>query len=628
MNRCSTAARSRIQATAASQRPVTPDQPAQAGQQPAAAATLLPPSERVTASVPPEPLVLPGPELSLWSDPLLLLILQHLEFSDLVRASLVSHQWHRLASTCELRSRTFLHQYSIAHRHKLDPVLSDNHVKQFLLPWCMFWPAGRYNDELVSLASRSKPFHQLFYPLVRALVCAAHFSIDRRDSALLQTGETSTGVAISPNGMYLSSWANPMTGSHTRIDLWLLGTHGFRSLLTTTHDSFLLGLSFTADSDRLLAVTSTQILEWSVDACTAPPARRELLPPVPTQCSLVTSADSGHKAFLADDNVHIFSRPEPCSGDWNRTLFLNRTDSPELWSQHKLLVFSPDSQHLLLITGRKLWPHFWTGEHWQLLPLHYSDAQAVDDAPVFFAATFSPDCRTLVTFSLMQDVYLWQRLSPGTWTLCTRLSIPGIDFVQARPYNFSHIFSPDGQHLALPTKSGIDILRPADRPPHWTLHTRLTPRPSHVAATDDSDEWRCVYYPAFSPTGAALLAVVNRGVQLWRYNTASGWQSAAWIDRDQWRPCRFAWSPDGFHCALALGDKGQISVWGPAPRGRYVCKLHFTQGAQVRWLFFTPDATRLLVVSATQGQDTSLAADASWFTSRLTLLPLFPGARQ
>ncbi len=83
------------------------------------------------------------------------------------------------------------------------------------------------------------------------------------------------------------------------------------------------------------------------------------------------------------------------------------------------------------------------------------------------------------------------------------------------------------------------------------------------------------------------------------------WVAVSWMENsDITQKMRFAFAPDGYHCATAMGAGGDVRVQGPAPAepgGRdrdYVTKLEFAAGRPVEQLLFAPDATRLLVSCA------------------------------
>ena len=189
---------------------------------------------------------------------------------------------------------------------------------------------------------------------------------------------------------------------------------------------------------------------------------------------------------------------------------------------------------------------------------------------------------------------------------------------------FTAVFSPDGQLLAFPDKgarsSCLRVLSTAAS----EVGKEPVVLPLEAGAGNSDGRPRLLRSAQFSANGHHLVATDNIGAHIWQNDPARGWVIAARIDNPVGGPIQAAFSPDGYHCALAMGERSSISVWGAyysAGPVHWVQKLSLDWDGSVEKVLFTPDGSRLLITYSRHEQP-----GAGQSSLKLACLPLVPEA--
>ncbi len=161
-------------------------------------------------------------------------------------------------------------------------------------------------------------------------------------------------------------------------------------------------------------------------------------------------------------------------------------------------------------------------------------------------------------------------------------------------------FNPNDHELIFPHRQNLDYaqLRVLSTiGPHVSVTHKCPGRTQGLPAS-----YGLLLALRFSVTDRYLAALYRISVHIWRRDCLAGWTLVAQtqsFNNSLAKLTAFAFSPDGYHCALAHGSLGEVSVWGPANKGRaYTRKMYRRPENTVRRLLFTPDASQLVMVGA------------------------------
>lgn len=574
------------------------------------------------------------PLFSRWPDWLLLLVLRHLQPTDLARAGRVCRQWHRLACDPHLQACCFMNLYPVWHRQRLERALDAGYMRHCLT----FWSgraAGKSAQPRVRpvCLDRSQSARTLFFTRMRQMLDTSRFSVDDCRSVFFRQFMPFQ-VQCSPDGRYLAVCGPQlMHGSGvSQWRLWRLEDVTLSPVLVeksrASGGGLWPALTFSADSHRLHGRPYARLygLDNEGHLLSAPCDSAASLKPVLTRTPLCPgpvlaaqfSPDGQCLAVVSQGEILLFAAPVSAnlSANWQRVWVWqpSRHGVPVLMAcseedDRPVLVFSGDSQHLMVILpGGDVRLASRSDSGWQEQELgHAPEAPVECRAPGGAVLDASGQWLALAVPVLPQSAVARARVTlyrfgqgegwqPVTSRMCRNYCRDWWVFPLA--------FDPEGQQLAFPCRQdpqGVRLCVLSTRGPYVRGHLTYGQTPCPEAAA-----FLGVVCLQFGVTCRQLAAAGLAGVQIWRQDPVLGWISMAWIASGLagiYRSLHFEFSPDGYHCALAAGagDDSEVSVWGPAGGGAYVRKLHRVQGAAVSRLLFTPDASRLVVALRYQG---------------------------
>jgi len=538
------------------------------------------------------------------SNPLVLsLVLRYLDLADLAPAARTCRQWHWSASCPDLQAHSFMRAYPVHYRQHLRQTLNRELACQFLSLWSPQVPDnGAQRQEQEQLVEYRLSAYRLSWELTRRMLQAARVLFNDGNLGLRSA---SYGVTVySPDGNYLvTQTALSLTGLVPCLSVWQHTTHDLHQAAQCRLDSQHThnGLSFSADSRSLLAVTREGVLQiWRLQADNSwqLSVTANLSPgPIPIASF---SPDTRWLAMKVGHQLQMFGEAAPAA--WQRCCNLRWTHLPatsfDILIQPDTMQWSADSRHFLLVNNGHAFILDRQARDWQEQEIRQ------DSFPTFYRkGELSPQADWLALAlqyrnppQVPQDGYtieLWQRHSARPhWRFFSQNTYLGTRAL------FPMTFSLDGRQLAVPDRleNGNQCLAVLSLTPDgdWTSATRLRLGPGIAG-----DPLRTgIYAISFSAQGCFLAATARAGVQIWRLH-ADTWNPVAWIEN--WdlsigsEPCcRF--SPDGWHCAISRGDKGCVSFHGPGPGGRYLTKMQVNLGDPVHQMQFAPEGLRLLVL--------------------------------
>ena len=564
-----------------------------------------------------------------WPDWLLLLVLRHLQPTDLARAGRVCRQWHRLACDPHLQACCFMNLYPVWHRQRLERALDVGYMRHCLTFW-----AGRADGRSDQRTTRPACLHSaqsartLFFTRMQNMLGTSRFSADDGRSVFFRQFMPFQ-VQCSPDGRYLAACGPRLMGGGSQWRLWRLQDLDLSPVLvekTRASGDLWPALTFSADSHRLHGRLCGSL--YGVDnqghLLSAPCNDAASLKPVLTRTPLCPgpvlaaqfSPDGQCLAVVSQGEILLFAASVSAnlSANWQRVWVWqpSRHGVPVLIAcseedDRPVLVFSGNSRHLMVILpGGDVRLASRSDSGWQEQELGHAPGAPVErrapggavlDAsgqwlalavPVLPQSAVARACVTLYRFGQGEG---WQAV---TSRMCRNYCRDWWVFPLA--------FDSEGQQLAFPCRQdlqGVRLCVSSTRGPYVRVHLTYGQTPCPEAAA-----FLGVVCLQFGVTCRQLAAAGLAGVQIWRQDPVLGWISTAWIAsgvEGTYRSLHFEFSPDGYHCALAAGDEGEVSVWGPAGDGAYVRKLHRVQGAAVSRLLFTPDASRLVVALRHRG---------------------------
>ena len=640
------------------------DPPPHEPDRPADSRTLVPAVEvavsssvlRQTPEMPDEP----GQAASRWTDLELETVFRYLMIGDLVACSQVNRLWRRVALRPRLQSRCLLQTYPAAHRQQMEQALDDDKVRSTIAPWCDSRMAGK----AVSAAAIAPPCSQDLLCTAVLRLLRSRFFYPASMCGFFQVGTDIQQLVCSPDGRYFA------IASHTAedqkgivVELCHHGPGGLPGMVVQCPRTMLVyQLAFSADSRSLWILYKTGYEEiWQVSSGgvwsrpESPPTR--LFPGCVHKA--VFSRDGYYLAVLGRNRLRIYCQPDqegaPRISQWG----LAWQDSEEYFMpvDPALLPmqWSDDSQHFILASERSAWLATRTGSRWRCQTLSF-------DAPVRGQPVFGVDSRLLALATsprsekgqpVVARIGLW-RFEPGQgWQAIREIHPDGPPclWAMAHPrtgYRIPVAFSPDAQWVVMPASDNLQDLYilPVRGRGAWALSTRLPCGQQRVS------QGVCdfVQSVAWSSNSQHLAVVTALGVYIWQRSSGRQWRERLHLDNPEPpTPVRLVWSPDGYHCALAMGRLAEVSLWGPAADGSWSRKLYFPRGVlgvlsdsleykrgvygpthkdapgqRIDALLFMPDATRFLILSFGQ-LNTLVAREADLdFYTRLHSLHLVP----
>jgi len=561
---------------------------------------------------------LPGPDLSRWPSHLVELVLCHLGTGDLLRAGRVCRHWHALARNHWLQVRCFLNNYPCDYWQRLKPALKTQRARHAISPW---------TDKALSQsphrqAGQESDPDELFFALTRQMLLAPGFTLREgkitgfRGSLHPLHYYVCGDCTYSPDARLLAIPDSVSIGRTHSLGIWRQDTDNIDRVALCQPDGVFLfrALAFSPDSRSLSAVEDRGYLhrwEQQPDASWQAAARRRLCAArVDTAC---LSPDTNSLALQTVHEVLVMdtAAPEPgqppCSFQWNPGQDINPapTDFMLYLRRPDAMQFSADSQHFLFVSHPTAIVFDRHDGHWQAQGLCHQDdpspytAGALHPAGGWLAlATRGSYSRFLCGrvqlsrfVSSGYSLELWRRTEDRQWSFSSSIRSAGAGY-SSPPMRFS----PDGRQLAFvdqqspSTFACVSLLSRTDAG-HWQLATRL-PIGSNIPGPSSHGVIASLHY---SVHGTLLTATSPYGVQLWQY-LHGAWQAAAWIENDSSREgAGFALAPDGLHCAVHTGCRGNLHILGPGPGGKYQIKLRLTLGDPVYQVLFAPDGVQLLV---------------------------------
>ena len=313
------------------------------------------------------------------------------------------------------------------------------------------------------------------------------------------------------------------------------------------------------------------------------------------------SPDARSLVVQSDEHVRLFAKTGGqgwelhCDLQWTDRLDPGRASVPAAEIMH----FNDDSRHCLFVNGRRAFVFGCDQGHWQgqevrkaASPSCYQDAGAL--APRGRWLALAADAVVERPFNALgYRLELWRADDKRQWQqVFDRL-------YASTGFGLPLCFSPDGQQLAWAYRSDnnatwIGVLT-CSATGAWEQTTRLR-------FDWDPEDFlgSAAHSLSYSPQGHYLAAVSWGGVQVWRCD-GDAFASVARIANDDYTQyVLFDFSPDGWHCAVGCGQRGEVSLLGPGAGGRLVSKARSFLGPRLNQLLFAPCGSLLMVVASTQ----------------------------
>ena len=548
-----------------------------------------------------------------WPDAVMDRVLRHLGPSALRPGGQSSRSGSRAAYDNRVQRMHFYHSYPLWYRQRLAGI--DSRLAHRLLTlWCQRLPAGsRQRDALEQQLAQARSAPALFFWQTQQMLRAPRLSCDRLPCISSHGARLYGALVYSPDGTHLVQATDPPQDTPAALALWQQDREGLRGTtlcrLNSPDQGFIEGaVTFSADSQRLLAVLNTgEIQTWLRQADGNWQACAPVILSDDTVCAACFSPDG--RCLVVQTAIHLFVFDEAVQGAWRPCQTLQwRTDAEagdESGRESDLIAvmhFSDDSGHLLCIDGdgENAFVFDREGSGWTLQQL-VNDEQA---GLYELGGTLAPDGDWLALVRMPPDgaragrfpgwrcrLELWCAGDRRCWHLASHhpCTTTGIG-CPAR-------FSPDGQQLAFADRldngqPGVSVLTRAPGA-SWHPATRLALGAAPGRPLLPS---RRSYPLMYSAHSGYLAAITQSGVQLWRCDSGS-WLPVAVLDNPhEETDLVFQFAPDGYHCVLATGPGGDLSLHGPGSGGDYVTKMRSVQGKTVEQLLFAPGGLLLQVL--------------------------------
>ena len=579
-----------------------------------------------------------------WSAHLLELFLCYLNLADLVRCSQVCQRWRQVAGDPALQARILMRTYPPFYKQRLTQAQASRSARFCLASWCQGLPPGSVRRlQLESLMAREVCAEVLFLELRRQMLGTARLSAFSYQS-VCHPGWAGIHVT-SPDGRLIADVRDcddfPFS---RRVTLWQYNEKERLHLrFSASHTQPVRALFFSADSKVLQAIDSVGSLRTWVCPQEAQPAAwqettRTGLCPAMVQDGQI-SEDGRFLAARMPDSVQVFSR-EAGTGWQLQWRWLWQASGRRSRAAHRgagdgghWMTFSHDSRHLVLQTHGEMFLAWRTGERWQEQTLVDEQGAQLDSlwSGVFdgngrFLALGFDECQGPRALPSGRCGILLCRFVAGAgWLGVSRHIYSG----SCADWSLCLVFSADGQQLAFAAEQSRRESRVCVVPVQGrsVLHDGVVLSFASRSVVQRKDKSCIIDSIQFSANGRVLVATAEAGVHVWR-RCGADWVSMAWIVRPgRALRLRHALSPDGYHLALAQGEYGEVSIWGPGPDGHYIRKVRLLHGRPLRSLEFAPDGSHLQMRSRGEREGRVLS---TWLAClRLTpeVMPVAQGDR-
>ena len=540
-----------------------------------------------------------GPAAIPWPDLVLEQLLGYLGPADLARAGRVCRRWYQVASRDSLQLGALARSYPVLHRLQLER-LNPRLASQWLSLWCgtpCSDPAQKAEREWQREQGQSVP-QRLCYRLIRQMLRTPCLRVRQGNLCIRHAAFPSCDTAWSPDGLYLVTRSDTGSGYDPQLSLWRQESTGLhRASVLALPDGWISdgGIAFGADGRRLhVMVQSGQLQTWQRQAAGHWQPRAAL--PLSHEPVYIVrfSPDARSMAAQVGTGLRLFG--QTATGGWQPLCQLTwtRSESPASVTLRypDVLRFSDDSRHCLFVNGGRAFVLDSHPTGWQAQELRKEPVPCVYEV----GGTLSARGDWLVLASDYPGFYRCKSYTMALWQREGQQWHPVLDrHCMGTGLGFPVAFHPDSRQLAVPDRLAdnavcVSVLTRTGRS-RWQLAAQLRLGPGIEGPALLSG----INTLEYSGQGACLAAVAGAGVQLWRCTTGA-WIPLAWIENpEDSGHVLFQFAPDGHHCVLSMGRRGDISVHGPGTSGGYVTKMYLTHGHKIDRLLLAPGGTRLLV---------------------------------
>jgi len=558
-----------------------------------------------------------GQDIGCWPAYLLEKMLSHLSLADLGRAAGTCPHWYQIARQRSLQLRCLANAYPAHFRHYLEQTLDADLLRERLAIHEQRPPAQEHREEPAGMAGQFLSREALFHALTLCMLQTNRIHVD--DSVptipcccLVSSDNDEPGY--SPDGRHFMIRDSPQALGTETMSVWRQDNAGLhRTIVHLSDDRRLFnGARFSLDSRQLLAVNPAgrlQIWLLQTDDGWLPAPDVELCH---TKVDMAVFSPDAHWLALKT-GAWLLLYGETAPSVWHECCSLrwasNQDPDTILSFLPRTMQFSGDSRHFVFVgigsrtRAETAWIFDRHGAHWQTQRITRGPASC------YWKGLLSPHGTWLAIAAAPNDsaaeyvapgtglpLELWRHHDEsGSWRFVSEYD------KRSAWLCFSMAFSPDGQQLALNDRLDhntvcVSVLSLTPQG-NWTCACQLLPGPGLVHPLQRQNTFSI----HFSSNGHYLAATAVDSVQLWQYQAGS-WNPAAWIEdvdphelSPLFCPLLCVFSPDGYHCAVARGLYGKVSIHGPGPDGRFLTKVEWKQGCKIKAMRFSPEGTRLLL---------------------------------
>jgi len=561
------------------------------------------PVEQVAGQEPgsgPGPVALP--------DTLLYQIFSCLKIGDLMPCMRVSRQWRRWACDAHVQRRCLMRTYRGVHRQQLERAVASGAMRPDVAGRCAAMDRDLARGQQAA-AHAAPPSGHLLLAVIPILLQAGRLAPLATNMSPSLHGDIEQ-LLCSPDGRWLAS-SRKLPGERCSIvDLWQAAPgpaarlHSDASYASAS--MLACQLAFSSDSLHLGVLYDKGHQQvWRAGA----QGHWQAVPRAPlfdgAVVKVLPSPDGQYLAVVLRNRVLIFGEGE--RGGWSEVIqwssaWPNVQDLFSLSSGQLALQFSDDSRAFVFAFGRQGLVCSRWGRDWQEQRLLLGEP--VRGQPVFaghgrlFALATGPASDQ--GWSTVVQIRFWL-FDRGRWVAALDPDRRGSCQVlgaRAHPqagYRVPMAFSPDDKLMAVPSGDncrdvrvlpvvGLSVRSGGVKLVHWRAGSQQAP-------------FDCLQRQQFSASSDFLAVFTDQTVNIWqRY---PHFHRVLMVDNPVASAgAPFAFSPDGYHCALSGRNRNLVGVWGPDGDGQYMRKCLFTvpEGRRVERLLFTPEGTRVLMV--------------------------------